>query len=550
MPTRRFGLLVTAVLLLGVVVATPVQADVVDGGSLTSGQSVTGTVSEPGRDLRYTFAGTKLLHVMFDVSATGWGGGAATLRLYRPDGSFYDDCPVTTPPLFCEITPEITGTWAVVLDPVGDAVGSTTFTYTSDQDNGPLTTAVPVTAGIAVPGQGANYVFTGTKGVHLSLNVTAADWGAGGRARIYLFSPAGRFWFYCDDSIDQPCGFTVPTSGTWTVTVDPVASALGSTTFALMADPPRVALRFGRPVTARIAGKGQLAEFTFAAVAGRHIVVDVRAVGLGTGRAGLYLYGPDGQLFRNYACNPQLATEICEFYPTMTGTWTVSLRPYGDTVGSISFAVLEDLDKGTLHSGAPVTTTISTRGRNADYRFTAGKGIHISFDVTATNWGRGGSARLNIYHPNGTLYESCPLTTARRQCETTPNAPGRWRVSLDPTDVALGSTTFTYAADLNRGRLSPGVPVSTTIAVRGQNATYRLPVTNRKLVKLTIRSAHWSTRSGARLYVFPPRGRPLFTHCAVVAATVCAFTPTKTGTWTVRLDPIGAGLGSTRFVRT
>jgi hypothetical protein len=228
--------------------------------------------------------------------------------------------------------------------------------------------------------------------------------------------------------------------------------------------------------------------------------------------------------------------------------WTVTVDPVSTSLGSTTFVLVSDQNKGTLTSGRPVTTTITAEGQSANYSFAGTKGNHVTFDVTATNWGPGGSANLYFYQPNGTLYDSCLLQRSRKRCEITPDRTGRWRVILDPVELSVGGSTFTYAAD-QKGRLIPGTPITTTITSRGQDAAYTLKVTNRRMVKLTVKAARWNTGGSAWLYVFPPGGRPLFTHCAAIAKTVCAFTPNRTGSWKVRLDPSGATLGNTRIVR-
>src|SRR4051794_40941755 len=80
-----------AVTFLGIFAAPHASAAVVEGGSLSSGISVTRAVSVPGQDVKYSFAATSGRHVTFDVTAANWanGAGAGNAYLYfaNPSGT-------------------------------------------------------------------------------------------------------------------------------------------------------------------------------------------------------------------------------------------------------------------------------------------------------------------------------------------------------------------------------------------------------------------------------------------------------------------------------
>ncbi len=531
--------------LLGIVTALPASADVVNGGTLTSGTPVTGTVTVANRDIQYTFAATNGGHITFDVTATNWGAnGGAALRFYRPDGSGYDYCIVTTSPKYCEITPDVTGNWKMMLDPGDNSVGTATFTYAVDQNKGALTDGTAVTTTVGVHGQDAYYTFPATAGTHVTLNITASNWGSGS-AYLYIFGPTGPLYSNCVVTITTICEFYPNATGTWRLQLDPYDTALGSTTFALTNDQNKGALTSGTPISTTIAIKGQNANYSFAGVSGVHSTFYVSATNWGAGSARLYFYQPNGTLW-DY-CILTASPISCDLTPTVTGTWRASLDPTDNSVGSSTLTYAADLDKGALGDGVPVTTTITTMAQNANYTFAATAGAHVTISISAANWGAG-SALLYVFPPSGgPLFSHCAVVTTTT-CEFTPDSTGTWKLQLDPQGSTVGNTTFALVKDQNKGALAIGTPITTTIATKGQNANYTFTATAGSQVKINVTSAAWGS-GAARLYVFPPSGSPLFTNCTVTTPTSCVFTPTSGGTWQLQLDPLGDALGSTTFTR-
>src|SRR6185436_10091875 len=102
-------------------------------------------------------------------------------------------CVLASTPKFCDVTPDVTGTWALLLDPGDSSVGSATFSYAADQEVGPLTSGLPVTTLIATSGQDASYTFAAVAGGHVSFAVTAAGWGSGS-AELEVFRPDGTLY--------------------------------------------------------------------------------------------------------------------------------------------------------------------------------------------------------------------------------------------------------------------------------------------------------------------------------------------------------------------
>ena len=202
-----------------------------DKGALTVGTPITTTIAASGQNASYTFAGATGVHKTVDITATNWGSGDARLYVYDPSGTLYTYCNLATAPTYCDFIPNVSGTWKLLLDPQGQAVGSTTFTLVNDQAKGGLTKNVAITTTISAKGQNANYTFAGLNGTPVTFDVTATNWGSGG-ATLYFYQPDGTLYTYCNFTTDPTqCYLTPNITGTWKVMLDPYEASVGSTTF-------------------------------------------------------------------------------------------------------------------------------------------------------------------------------------------------------------------------------------------------------------------------------------------------------------------------------
>lgn len=542
------ALMAPVVLALGVVTASAAQATQINGGTLTSGASVTGTISHPGDTIAYKFAATKNYHVDFDVTRTNWGAnGGAALRWYRPDGSYVDQCIVTTAAKVCDVTPDVTGTWTMALEPGDDSVGYTTFTFANDVNIGALKADIPTAVKFTLPGQGLVGAFTATAGHNVTVNTSAFNLGTNGSARLTFYEPDGTVFTYCVlfGATPDPCIVVPDQSGTMLMQLQPTDTQVGTLNLTYAPDQYK-ALANGVPVTTAIPSVNENAFFTMSLTAGVPVSVPITAAGWGsTGSAYLYFFSPASghPLFTHCA---DLTTAVCTFTPNLTGTWSAELDPQGASVGSTTFGYVADQVGGALTGGHAVTATIGTAGQNADYTFAATNGTHVSFDVSATNWGTG-NAQLRFFTPTGVYAYACTIAATPTYCDLTPNSTGTWTVVLDPQGSATGAATFTYAPDQNKGAIVKGTPVTTAIAQRGQNARYTIAATSGVKITVKVTAANWAGGSAA-LELFPPSGSPLFANCVISTATTCTYTPNSTGTWNFQLDPSGATTGSTTFV--
>ena len=331
-------------LLAGLLTAQSASADVVDGGSLTSGTAVTAAIAVANRQVSYTFSAVKDEHVTFSTSTSTWSGnGSARMYLYVPVNNQYvlaDQWTAAngTTALY-DYTPNATGIWKITVAPLNNATGSTTFTYAKDVDKGIVAPNTSTTVATTVPGQNGVTHFTGTKDVHTTIDITASNWGTG-NAVGYLYAPSGVLadWVSLAGT-PTFYDFTPNVTGSWKFLIDPNASATGSASVTFAPDQLKGQLDTNVAVTATIASKGQNASFGAYGIAGSDLPIKVTGANFGTGSAKLWFYAP-GSTLPYDQCTPAAGTTNCVFRPNTTGAWKLVLDPQGSATGTATITRL------------------------------------------------------------------------------------------------------------------------------------------------------------------------------------------------------------------
>ena len=190
----------------------------------------------PGQNSWLTFAGTAGQRVSVGVSGvtlTGsWGRG--TVAIYKPDGTAlqspleFDTNGQGTP---SKVLP-VTGTYAVLVDPYYSYYGNVTVTLSEDLTS-TLTIGGPtVTQSITRLGQNGILTFSGNSGQVVTVVVSNNGIGNTG---VTLLKPDGTT--LTSTTQGNPnfnlATSTLPSTGTYSVIVDPVGLAVGSITFQL-----------------------------------------------------------------------------------------------------------------------------------------------------------------------------------------------------------------------------------------------------------------------------------------------------------------------------
>ena len=299
------------------------------------------TISTSGQTAQYSFAATQGEHVTFDVGQTNWGsGGTARLHVFKPGGVWVTYFVLGSTPTYGDLDIDVSGTWNIVVDPDGTAVGSATVTLAGDVGNAPLTRGTQVTATTKYRGQQARYTFAATGGEHVTFDVPSTSWG-GSTARLYLFGPGGRYVTYFTLAGSATYGdIDIDESGTWHVVLDPDQNAVGSARFTLAGD-VTAALTAGTATTFAITYHGQNGRFTFPSTSGHTIRFSISGATWtalsGAGQAQLDLFRASANYVTSFplgstASTPSLTSDT-------TGTWIGLVNPRYSATGSVTITL-------------------------------------------------------------------------------------------------------------------------------------------------------------------------------------------------------------------
>jgi hypothetical protein len=138
------------------------------------------------------------------------------------------------------VTLPLTGTYTILVDPEEHAVGAVTLTlYDVPPDFTGTTTpgGAPVTVTTTTPGQNASVTFSGVAGQRITVRGTSGAWTPITGCDVWVQirkpdnSPIGSE--VCMESSGVINAVTLPSSGTYTVWIDPEDHAVGSVTLAV-----------------------------------------------------------------------------------------------------------------------------------------------------------------------------------------------------------------------------------------------------------------------------------------------------------------------------
>ena len=307
----------------------------VDGGAITpNGVAKSLTIATRGQNGSFTFTGAVGQQVSFLVTASTITSGS--VHLQRPAGTSVAG---TCTALHCfqeSLTLDTAGTWKIVIDPSGTALGSMSvqlFTF-SDVNGGAITAnGAAKSLTIATAGQNGSFTFTGAVGQQVSFLVTASTLTSGS---VHLQRPAGT-------SVSGTCmtlncfqdSITLDAAGTWKIIIDPSGILTGSITVQLFtfSDVNGGAIvQGGSAASLTIASRGQNGFFTFSGAMGQMAGFLVTASTLTAGS--IHFQRPNGTSVSG-TCVSVGCTQSTVTLDT-AGAWKIIVDPSGTGTGSIS----------------------------------------------------------------------------------------------------------------------------------------------------------------------------------------------------------------------
>jgi hypothetical protein len=262
------------------------------------GTPVTVTTTMPGQNAAVTFSALAGQRISVRVAM----GSNPQVAVRRPDGSTLVGAQTVYTSLLVEpfLIPAA-GTYTVAINPGGISVGSAVVHVYALPDDVVVATTMgggPVTVGTLLPGLNGRAEFPGTAGIRASVRIASHSYGSS-NLRVGLRGPDGATLvspqIVYSSSFLEPV--TLPSSGTYAVTVDPTSAATGSASVQVYDVPPDPVLTTtpgSGPVIATAGVPGQNVRVEFPGVAGQRISLRVPTHSYGLGNVSVGVRKPDG----------------------------------------------------------------------------------------------------------------------------------------------------------------------------------------------------------------------------------------------------------------
>ncbi|TKB68030.1 MAG: peptidase [Nitrospira sp.] len=307
-------------------------------GTITSGgAAVPIAITRVGQNARYTFSGTAGQTVSLQLSAVTITTGFVSL--VKPDGTN-----LVAPTSFgtggvvidTHVLPT-SGTYAILVDP-GAYTGNVTLTlYNTPDITGAITidgASVPFT--LTVPGQRARHTFTGTAGQQLNLGITAVTIT---NSAVSLLKPDGTTLSSttittAGGTLDPPL---LPTTGTYTILVDPDGIYTGTLTLTLSTELTGTLTINAAPIAVDLSRPGRNARFTVAGTAAQQITGQITNNTIPPTTSAVEL-NPDGSTLTFVWVSGASVTIPTQTLAT-TGTYSLVINPMGSNSGSLSLQI-------------------------------------------------------------------------------------------------------------------------------------------------------------------------------------------------------------------
>jgi YD repeat-containing protein len=413
--------------------------DLIVGPILVGGASVPVNITRPGQRARLTFAGTAGQRLNL-----GFPGASAfdAITVTKPDGTTFamfpgnTDLSIVMPPL------PTTGTYGILVDPRYADTRNMTLTL-SEEISGSIVvdgSALPLT--LARVGQMARVTFSATAAQRLNLAVTNANLSTA----LTILKPDGTSWVTTSVSNNSVVDTApAPTTGTYTIVLDPGATSTGNLTLTLSAEIGGSIVMGGSPVSVSITRPGQKARLLFSGTATQRVSLNITGVTV-SGTAYVGLLKPDGSVisgFPNWSqttfFGPGSGFLGAYTLPT-TQTYAVYLAPGGPGTAGATFTlynVTPDVTGTLTINGPAAPVNITVPGQNSSFTFTGTAGQVVTLRGAGNTIGCG---NFVLTWPNSSV-------TATQQCAATFSMGatlqnGTHSLIFDPSGPSTGSVTL------------------------------------------------------------------------------------------------------------
>jgi YD repeat-containing protein len=512
-------------------------------GSITAnGVGVPATNTAIGQNVRLTFSATAGDRVSFEVTPDAIGV-FTEIRLFAPDGTVLAEGELNSGMNYIDaLTLPATGTYAIEVDPHGADIGTATVKLYSISDLVASATigGGPVSLPITTPGQNATVTFNGAMGQHVGMQFTGVS-----TKQISLKAPDGTVLI--SPTIGPAFLDTVlPTSGTYTIVVDPTGKNIGTATVTLTepaADLTGSIIPGGSPVPVSIVSAGQKGVISFDATSGDRVSLRFTSVTIQQTTASIRK--PDGTTLATltfFTSGGFIDTNVL----ADTGTFTIVVDPAREFTGDVTLTLYSVPADGTTTGtidGGPVTVTVGTPGQGAALTFSGSAGQHVGVNLTGVTIS---SSNVTVLNPDSSvLIPSTVVNTSGKFLDADLPTTGDYTVRVDSVGVATGSMTVTLSAipaDLTDSITAGGSPVTVSLTTAGRNARVTFSGSAGQRVSLHMTGV---TMSSSVVSILKPDGSSLV---STTVGTSGGFIDTNVlaspGTYTIVVNPNAAATGN------
>jgi subtilisin family serine protease len=466
------------------------------------------------------------------------GGTLAPASFVGTSGSFIDTR-----------TLPAAGTYTIVVDPQAGAGGSMTLTlYDVPADaGGPIATGTPATIAAGTPGQNARLTFSGQPGGRISIKLSGSTVPA---SYVSLLKPDGNILgnrTYVGTAASFIDKVVLPSAGTYTILVDPLAAATGSMTVTMYEVPPDAGgpVAFDSPTAMTATTPGQNGRFTFNGTAGQRVSLKLSSVTIG----GTYvsLLKADGTAVGGKTYTGTAGSFVDTRTLPAVGSYTVFVDPQGTSTGSMTLTLYDvpaDAGGPIIAGGSAVTGSATTPGQNARFTFDGAAGQRVSIKLSATTIS---SSYVSILEPDGTALGNSTFVGVSGGFVDTQALPsaGSYTILVDPQGTATGSiaaTLYDVPADVIHSTTSGGPALTLALSTPGQNAKVTFPGSAGQRLSLRFTGV---TILSSYVTILRPDGTQLGSkNLITTTGRTITFDLQAAGTYTISIDPQAAATGS------
>lgn len=542
------------------VVSEPTPTLAVDGAALPM-------TLLPGQNGRAGFTGTagQRLGLGLTGMSTVPAGGAITVRVVGPTGLDWYTCSTyatSNPAGSCNLPAlPASGTYQVVVDPLGGNSAQATLTLSSDiQSALVVNPAAPTTFTTSRFGQNGRYTFEAAAGGNYTVSFSGITI-PGTSTAFTLLKPDGvqlAATFGGAGSAPPPIvASNVPATGTYTVLVDPVAGAVGGASLRVdqtgttppAAQTPQGSIALDGAATALSVPAGQTYRYTFSGTQGHYISLGFTSAATSPAGASptMWVTRPDNT---NTLVNcPFAAGSFACDLPALPSTGTYTLRV--QTTGSASMSgnvIASTAAAGVLAIDAVSPTAVATlrAGQQARYTFAGSAGDRLNMAITAGTYPAGTNYQLSVLRPDGgthagMLFSPGATTNVLDLPELT--ATGNYTVLGDPSGASTGQVSLQLRRVVTGALTVDGAAASINLA-QGNDGRYTFSATNGQALSLGFPTLAIAPATGSVIVrVLGPDGG-LHTNCyGGNGPFTCALAPVvRTGSYVVVLEAPTGGV--------